>query len=84
MKLFETATFIGVLPNGQVIHASVGLVAQLGINRVRYELVDSVWLAETGSAPGYYPVRTGLDGPVVLIKAASQEEAIVKYFNESN
>lgn len=75
--------FIGDLPDGTPVHAQETTVAQVGLDKLRYELVDREWFKSTGSAPGYFPVcvdwRKDHD---VMVKAESHEAAIRKYFSK--
>ena len=80
MKTHTDDYLLGVLPSGKAVYASGNLIAQIGRERARYELVSRVWFAETGSAPGYYPVKTSLSGDTVMVRGNSHQEAINNYF----
>jgi len=73
-------TCVGILPDGRTVFASESLIASQGMDKIRYEMVDKVWLEKTGGAPGYYPVRLSLRGnDVVMIKADSHQHAVDKF-----
>lgn len=72
---------LGVLPNGSPVYCSHNIIAQIGMEKARYELVDRAWIAESGSVRGYYPVRTDLNGNYIMVRADSHQQAIEKYLN---
>ena len=77
--------YVGMRPDGKTVWASESLIASQGMDKIRYELVDKVWFENTGSAPGYYPVRLSLlGGDVVMIKADSHKHAVDKFLKKDN
>lgn len=77
---------VGVLPDGYVVYASRNLIAQKGMAKVRYELVDKRWFDAGLTPPGYHPVRTGLNDHAlntVWVQASDPVAAVNRYMEYS-
>lgn len=80
MSAEDDYVLIGATPAGELVYASSSLIAQVGVERLREELVDALYLRKGLSAPGYHKVRTSpLSDDYVLVRAKTPEEALAKY-----
>lgn len=75
---------IGIIPSGFVVYVDSSLVAEKGLDWLRYELIDKEWMRVGVCPTGYYPVRPHFDSDnVVYVRASSYREAVSAYFKRN-